>query len=41
MAIDHHAIARKLQRARELQSFTVKAVSQETGIALDRINLIE
>jgi Zn-dependent peptidase ImmA (M78 family) len=41
MAIDHHAIARKLQRARELQSFTVEAVSQETGIAPDRINLIE
>lgn len=41
MPIDHQAIARKLRKARELQSLNIKAVSEATGIAPDRIALIE
>lgn len=41
MPLDHHAVARKLQQARELQSLSVKDVSQATGVGMDRIALIE
>jgi Zn-dependent peptidase ImmA (M78 family) len=41
MVLDFHAIATKLRQARELQSFGVEVVSQATGIAPDRIKLIE
>lgn len=41
MPLDHHAVARKLQQARKLQSLSVENVSQETGINTDRIGLIE
>jgi Zn-dependent peptidase ImmA (M78 family) len=41
MAIDHQSIARKLTKARELQSLNVDLVSAATGISSDRITLIE
>lgn len=41
MPLDHHAVARKLQQARELQSLSVENVNQATGISTDRIGLIE
>ena len=41
MPLDHHAVARKLQQARELQSLSMKDVSQSTGIGTDHIALIE
>lgn len=41
MTIDHKAVANKLRQARELQSFQVEAVSEETGIPSDRIDQIE
>lgn len=41
MAIDYQAIARKLRRARELQSLAVETVNQATGITPERIDLIE
>lgn len=41
MAFDHLTIAKKLLRARELQSFGVNDVSQATGISSTRIDLIE
>jgi Zn-dependent peptidase ImmA (M78 family) len=41
MAVDPRAVARKLRQARELQSLTISAVSEATGIDTDRILLIE
>lgn len=41
MAIDHQAVAKKLRQARELQSFQIEAVSEETGIPAGRIDQIE
>ena len=41
MPLDHHAVAKKLQQARELQSLSVENVNQATGISTDRIGLIE
>lgn len=41
MSLDLQTIVTKLRQARELQSFGVEVVSQATGIASDRIKLIE
>jgi len=41
MTLDLQAIGTKLRRARELQSFGVEVVGQATGLASDRITLIE
>lgn len=41
MPVDARSVARKLKQARELQSLSVAAVSEATGIAADRIALIE
>jgi Zn-dependent peptidase ImmA (M78 family) len=41
MPVDHQVVARKLRQARELQSLAVEAVSQATGISVDRICSIE
>lgn len=41
MSIDHEAIARRLHQARKLQSLPVETVSRETGIASERIKVIE
>ncbi len=41
MGLDHQAIARKLMKARELQSLTVEIVSAATGISSDRISVVE
>ncbi len=41
MPLDILVVARKLRRARELQSLSVDAVSDATGIGSDRLNLIE
>lgn len=41
MPLDHRAVARKLQQARELQSLSVQDVNHATGISADRIALIE
>lgn len=41
MSLDYHRVAQKLLQARELLSFPVEEVSQATGIAVDRISLIE
>lgn len=41
MGLDHQAIARKLKKARELQSLTVEMVSAATGISSDRISVVE
>ncbi len=41
MGLDHQAIARKLMKARELQSLTLEVVSAATGISSDRISLVE
>ena len=41
MAVDAQLVARKLRHARELQSLSVAAVSEATGLAPERIDLIE
>jgi Zn-dependent peptidase ImmA (M78 family) len=41
MPLDHRAVARKLQQARELQSLSVQDVNHATGISVGRIALIE
>ncbi|MBX3650385.1 MAG: ImmA/IrrE family metallo-endopeptidase [Burkholderiales bacterium] len=41
MPIDPRIIARKLKQARELQSFSISAVSEATGIAAERLVLVE
>lgn len=41
MGLDHQAIARKLMKARELQSLTLEVVSAATGIPSDRISMVE
>lgn len=41
MGLDHQAIARKLMKARELQSLTLEVVSVATGIPSDRISMVE
>jgi Zn-dependent peptidase ImmA (M78 family) len=41
MTLDLHVIGAKLRRARELQSFGVEVVNQATGLASERITLIE
>lgn len=41
MTLDLHVIGTKLRQARVLQSFEVEAVSQATGLASERITLIE
>lgn len=41
MSVDHQALARKLRQARELQSLDIEEVSEATGVAKDRVTLIE
>lgn len=41
MTIDHQTVAKKLRQARELQSFLVEAVSEETGIPTGRLEQFE
>jgi Zn-dependent peptidase ImmA (M78 family) len=41
MAVDAQLVARKLRHAREMQSLSVAAVSEATGLAPERIDLIE
>ena len=41
MSVDHQALARKLRQARELQSLDIAEVGKATGIAKDRVMLIE
>lgn len=41
MSVDPGSVARKLRKARELQSLDIAAVSAATGIAADRIALVE
>ncbi len=41
MGVDHLAVARKLMKARELQSLTLEVVSAATGIPSDRISMVE
>ncbi len=41
MPLDPRIVARKLKQARELQSLGVQAVSEATGIAVERIAIVE
>lgn len=41
MSVEHQALVRKLRQARELQSLDIEEVSEATGIAKDRVTLIE